>query len=293
MELINFLIDQERVQAEFWLSQVTAYAPLPGMDMIDIARAIQQIKTNGWQNGKIGVELGHSPRGNTGYLTSTEYELLNEHLQEAEFINANAVIDQAGYIKDPEEIMLMQQATAMADSAIDSLVGESIAVGMTEAEAVGIGEMELRRLGSEYHWAVTGSTEAASGYRTAYNMCGTTQPTDKILQAGDNFIVDLHPLYRTFMSDLSHNFILGKPTPEQQKLCDAYLSAAKTLVSHLKTGNTIGQVWNAVNDDLTQTGYVQHAVPFFGHGLGVLGGMNGIHQSVTAKNLQGLFWKKT
>lgn len=268
VELINFLIDQERVKVESWLEQVTAYAPLPGMDMLDIA--IHQIKASGWDKGRVGVELGHSPRGNTGYLTSTEYDLLKENLPRATFVNANAIIDEAGYIKDPEEIMMMKQATAMADSAI-ALVGDSLAVGMTEAEAVGIGEMELRRLGSEYHWAVTGSSEAASGYRTAYNMCGTTQPTDKILQAGDNFIVDFHPLYRTFMSDLSHNFILGKPTREQQKLADAFLSAAETLVKSLKAGNTIGEVWHAVNNNLTQSGYIQYTVPFFGHGLGVLG----------------------
>lgn len=268
VELINFLIDQERVKVESWLEQVTAYAPLPGMDMLDIA--IHQIKASGWDKGRVGVELGHSPRGNTGYLTSTEYDLLKENLPRATFVNANAIIDEAGYIKDPEEIMMMKQATAMADSAI-ALVGESLAVGMTEAQAVGIGEMELRRLGSEYHWAVTGSSEAASGYRTAYNMCGTTQPTDKILQAGDNFIVDFHPLYRTFMSDLSHNFILGKPTRDQQKLADAFLSASETLVKSLKAGNTIGEVWHAVNNNLTQSGYIQYTVPFFGHGLGVLG----------------------
>ncbi len=268
VELINFLIDQERVKVESWLEQVSAYAPLPGMDMLDIA--IHQIKASGWDKGRIGVELGHSPRGNTGYLTSTEYDLLKENLPRATFVNANAIIDEAGYIKDPEEIMMMKQATAMADSAI-ALVGKSLTVGMTEAQAVGIGEMELRRLGSEYHWAVTGSSEAASGYRTAYNMCGTTQPTDKILQAGDNLIVDFHPLYRTFMSDLSHNFILGKPTREQQKLADAFLSAAETLVKSLKAGNTIGEVWHAVNNNLTQSGYIQYTVPFFGHGLGVLG----------------------
>ena len=268
LELINFLIDHARLQAESWLNQVTAYAPIPGMDMLDIA--IHQIKSKGWDKGRIGVELGHSPRGNTGYLSSTEYDLLKENLPEATFVNANEIIDKACYIKDPEEIMLMKQATAMADSAI-ALVGKSLEIGMTEAEIVGIGEMELRRLGSEYHWAVTGSTEAASGYRTAYTMCGTTQPTDKILQVGDNFIVDFHPMYRTYMSDLSHNFILGKPTPEQQKLADAYLSAAETLVKNLKVGNTIGDVWHAVNDNLTKSGYVQYTVPFFGHGLGVLG----------------------
>lgn len=268
VELINFLIDHERVRAESWLDQVTAYAPLPGMDMLDLA--VLQIKAKGWDKGRIGVELGHSPRGNTGYLAATEYDLLKEHLPNATFVNANAVVDQAGYIKDPQEIMVMKQATAMADSAI-ALVGESLSVGMTEAQAVGIGEMELRRLGSEYHWAVTGSSEAASGYRTAYPMCGTTQPTDKIIQAGDNVIVDFHPLIHTFMSDLSHNFILGKPSPDQQKLADAYLSAAETLVSSLKAGSTVGDVWHKVNDDLTRTGYVQYAVPFFGHGLGVHG----------------------
>jgi len=266
--LINFLIDHERVKAESWMDNVTAYAPVPGMDMMDIV--IHQIREHGWANATIGVELGHSPRGNTGYLTSTEYDLLKDNLSEATFVNALSVVDRAGYIKDPEEIMLMRQATAMADSAIDA-VRDALCIGMTEAEAVGIGEMELRRLGSEYHWAVTGSTEAASGYRTAYNMCGTTQPTDKIIQAGDNVIVDFHPMYRTFMSDLAHNFILGKPTAAQQKLADAYLRAAETLVTHLKTGNTVGQVWQAVNDSLTSDGYVQFAVPFFGHGLGVLG----------------------
>ncbi|ACL02211.1 peptidase M24 [Desulfatibacillum aliphaticivorans] len=266
--LINFMIDQERVKAESWLDEIIAYAPIPGMDMPDMV--VYKIKELGLEKGVLGVELGHSPRGNTGYLTSTEYDLFKEGLPEATFVNALDVVDKAGYVKDPEEIVLMRQATAMADSAIEE-VRKALCVGMTEAEAVGIGEMELRRLGSEYHWAVTGSTEAASGYRSCYHMCGTTQPTDKILQAGDNMIVDFHPTYRTFMSDLSHNYLLGKPSPEQQKLADAYLRAAETLVTNLKAGNTIGTVWHAVNDSLTKDGYIQYTVPFFGHGLGVLG----------------------
>lgn len=266
--LVNFLIDHERIRAESWLDEITAYAPIPGMDMLDMT--IAKIRELGLEKGVIGVELGHSPRGNTGFLFATEYDLLRAALPEATFVNALEVVDRAAYIKDPAEIAVMRQATAMADSAIDA-VRDALCVGMTETEAVGIGEMELRRLGSEYHWAVTGSTEAASGYRTAYPMCGTTQPTGKILQAGDNVIVDFHPMVRTYMSDLSHNFVLGKPTPAQQKLADAYLRAAETLVVSLKAGTTVGQVWQAVNDSLTETGYAAFAVPFFGHGLGVLG----------------------
>ncbi|MBN2223367.1 MAG: aminopeptidase P family protein [Deltaproteobacteria bacterium] len=266
--LINFMIDLERIKSETWLENVTGYAPIPGMDMMDVA--VRQIKENGWEKAVIGVELGHSPRGNTGYLFATEYEFLRQALPEAELVGAMNVIDRAAYIKEPAEIQLMRQATAMADSAI-ARVRESVEVGMTEAEVAGIGEAELRRLGSEYHWAVTGSTEVASGYRAAWAMNGTTQPTDKIIQEGENLIVDFHPMYRTFLSDLTHNFFLGKPNKEQVKLADAYLKAVETLIGALRAGATVGSVWSAVNEQVTSSGYAAHTLPFFGHGLGVSG----------------------
>jgi Xaa-Pro dipeptidase len=266
--LINFMIDIERVKQETWLDNVTMYAPIPGLDMLDVA--VSQIKQNGWEKAVIGVELGHSPRGNTGYLFATEYELLREALPGARFVSAMDVIDRAAFVKEPAEIKLMRQATAMADSAV-ARVAESIEVGMTEAEIAGIGEAELRRLGSEYHWAVTGSTEVASGYRAAWAMNGTTQPTDKIVQEGENLIVDFHPMYRTFLSDLTHNFFIGKPNAEQMKLADAYLKAVETLIGALKAGATVGSVWSAVNEEVTRSGYAAYTLPFFGHGLGVSG----------------------
>jgi Xaa-Pro dipeptidase len=266
--LINFMIDLERIKSETWLENVAGYAPIPGMDLMDVA--VRQIKENGWERAVIGVELGHSPRGNTGYLFATEYELLSRSLPDASLVGAMNVVDRAAYVKEPAEIQLMRQATAMADSAI-ARVRESLEVGMTEAEVAGIGEAELRRLGSEYHWAVTGSTEVASGYRAAWSMNGTTQPTDKIIQEGENLIVDFHPMYRTFLSDLTHNFFMGKPSKEQAKLADAYLKAVETLIGALRAGATVGSVWSAVNDEVTRSGYAAHTLPFFGHGLGVSG----------------------
>jgi len=76
--LITMLIDCERLKNESWLSNISPYAPLPGMDLMDLI--IHHIKQNGAENGRIGVELGHSPRGNTGYLFATEYELLKNAL---------------------------------------------------------------------------------------------------------------------------------------------------------------------------------------------------------------------
>jgi Xaa-Pro dipeptidase len=266
--LITMLLDCERLKNESWLSNISPYAPLPGMDLMDLI--IYQVKQNGTENGRIGIELGHSPRGNTGYLFATEYELLKNALPKATFVNAINIVDRASYIKEPGEIHLMRQAAAIADSGIDC-VRNALDIGMTETQIAGIGEKELRRLGSEYHWAVTGSSEVASGYRATYAMNGTTQPTQKIVQRGENIIVDLHPLYQMYTSDLAHNFIIGKPTAEQKKLADAYLATAETIVKNFKAGNKVGDIHKAVMDKATELGYAQYTIPSFGHGLGVFG----------------------
>jgi Xaa-Pro aminopeptidase len=148
---------------------------------------------------------------------------------------------------------------------------EELYVGISEMEIAGIGEMEMRRLGSEFHWPVTGSNEIASGYRTWYSLGGCTPPTRKIVRRGDSLLVDMHPTYKHYYSDLSHNYILGEPSPEQKKLADAYLRTSETLITSLKSGSRIGDVWKKVNDAVTSAGYVDYTLPAFGHGIGVLG----------------------
>ncbi len=266
--LTTLLLDLERMKNESWLENIHGYAPLSGMDLWDVT--LHQIKTLGLERARIGVEVGLSPRGNTGYLFSAEFDLLKQALPEAVFVPALNVMDRASYRKEPGEMALMRQAAAMADAAVER-VKESLHVGMTEAETAGIGEMELRRLGSSYHWAVTGSSEVASGYRAAWAMNGTTPPSTKLIQKGENIIVDFHPCCRLYYSDLAHNFIIGKPGIEQSKLADAFRSTAETLVNSLKAGNTIGQVFHVVHDKLSGLGYAAYTIPTFGHGLGIMG----------------------
>lgn len=266
--LTTLLIDLERMKHESWLSTIHGYAPLAGMDLWDVT--VHQIKTLGLDKARVGVEVGHSPRGSTGYLFSTEFDLLKQTLPEAVFTPANHVVDRASYVKEPGEILLMRQAAAMADAAVER-VKESLCVGMTEAEIAGIGEMELRRLGSSYHWAVTGSSEVASGYRASWAMNGTTPPSTKLIQKGENIIADFHPCCNLYYSDLAHNFIIGEPDSEQSRLAEAFKRTAETLVGSLKAGNTVGQVFRSVYEKLGELGYAGFTIPSFGHGLGIMG----------------------
>jgi Xaa-Pro dipeptidase len=268
VELVTMLIDHARMLSESWLGNITPYAPIPGLDLFDMV--VSRIREKGWEKASIGVELGHSPRGNSGFLFATEYDLLCAALPDARFVNSLSVMDRACYVKEPGEIALLRQASAMTDAAMDR-VRESLYVGISETEIAGIGEMELRRLGSEYHWAVTGSSEVASGYRATWPSNATTPPSTKLVQKGDNLIVDLHSCHRQYLGDLAHNFILGQPSTEQQKLADAYVQIVDTILASFKAGNTVGQAHRAITHRIDALGYAGCAIPSFGHGLGVMG----------------------
>jgi len=190
---------------------VVGCAPLPDMELWEVT--VNQIKKLGFEEATIGIELGHSPRMIAGYLFATELEILKESLPKAKFLNALEVIDRATYVKDAEEIKLLKQAAAIADAAQER-VRESLCVGMSEMEIAGIGELEMRRLGSEFHWPVTGSSEIASGHRTCYNMGGCTPPTEKLLQRGENLLVDLAEVTEDLVDTILRIELEDGPPPD-------------------------------------------------------------------------------
>jgi Xaa-Pro aminopeptidase len=270
IELNTLMMDFERVKAESWLGErVVGSGPvLPGFSLME--QAISRIEAWGYAEKTVGLELGHSPRLAAGFLFATEYEMLRRDLPKAKFVNAIDVLDRVSAIKEPGEIALMKRAAAICDAA-QGIVREELRPGLTELEIAGIGELAMRQLGSEFHWPLTGSNEIASGERTAYAQCGCTPPTDRIVQPGDNVLVDLHSTYGHYYSDLSHNYIIGKPTREQEKLADAYTNAAEFLISRLVPGARIPDIWQAMMEHLSSAGYVQDALAAFGHGIGIVG----------------------
>ncbi len=266
--LHTLLMDAERIKDDSWLEHIVGCAPIPGVELWQVT--VDWIKKNGYENATIGIELGHSPRMIAGFLFATEMNYLSEHLPNAKFVNTVNLMDRVTYIKEHEEIKLLRQAAAIADSAQEKIM-ESLYVGISEMEIAGIGEMEMRRLGSEFHWPVTGSSEIASGYRSWYPLGGCTPPTEKIVQRGESLLIDMHPTYKNYYSDLSHNYILGKPSPEQKKLADAYLQTSETLIQSMKAGTKISEVSQKVNTVLDKNGYRQFTLPGYGHGIGVIG----------------------
>lgn len=254
-------MDATRVEEEGVLP-VTSYGPTP---MIDTAA--DRLRDLGLHREVIAVEDGYSwylPEGN---ITHEEYQMLATRCPGAELVNLTEQIDRMMLIKEPAQIQLMRQATAMCDAAQQQL-RTMVRPGMSEVEIAGVAEKTLRDCGSEFAWTFTGGQEIGSGHRSWTGAC--TPPTRKITQRGETVVLDVHGMYGLMLGDVSHNAVLGDPSAEQQQLIDAYVQTSTQLLEALKPGRTIGEVAKEVREFTTERGWGR-IIRGFGHGIGHMG----------------------
>jgi Xaa-Pro aminopeptidase len=268
LQLITSALDAARLAEESWLDNVVGYGGIPGMDFIDMI--VNRVRELGLEDGVIGIESGTSNYLPEGFITLHEYEQLRERLPNASFVNAVHLMDRFTLVKEPEEIKLMRQATALVDAAHE-LVRDNLRVGISEKEIAGIAEGYMREKGSQFAWTFTGGQEIASGYRTWWFWGGCTPATDKLVQCGDPVMVDLHGMFWLMLGDVAHNCIMGKPTREQEEVMHAYVDTCYKVIEEMKPGRTLGEVADSVNAFVQKNGWAEWVLPGFGHGIGHFG----------------------
>lgn len=257
--------DADRIIQESWISEYRIWSGKH--DLLDV---VAEILTDlSLAESKIGLELRcEGGRGALGVVCAFEYEALKRNLPKAKFENANPVLDTAMLVKEREEIRLLRQTAAIADAGLLAVV-DFIKPGRTENQVAGEAERAMRSLGNEWNWSLSGGTEVGSGPRTAYKG-GFTQPaTNKIVQLGENIILDLHPMYRLYMADACFNLIVGRPSERQLRLAAVWEKALHELLKHMYHGQTVANAAHAAHCVLQESEFAAHALPRFGHGLGV------------------------
>ncbi|MEM1658666.1 MAG: Xaa-Pro peptidase family protein [Candidatus Jordarchaeales archaeon] len=267
-EIFTILLDVERVRDDSWIKNVKPWGPAEGMYLESLIA--DSIKRLGYEKGRIGVEYGQEWILASGHILASEYDNLRKLLPDAEFKNATPLIDELTLYKEPEEIKLLRRASEITDVG-QQAVRDSLEVGMTETEVAGIAEYAMRKAGSDWAWTLTGGQEIASGYRTAYALGGCTPATDKIIQPGDNVLVDLHAMYRLYYGDLSHNYIMGRPSEEQRKLSDAFVDISYTVIDEMQPGVKIGEIARKAIRVAEKHGYANNVLFGFGHGIRGIG----------------------
>jgi Xaa-Pro aminopeptidase len=268
LQLITPLLDYARLQEECWLDNVAGYGALPGIDFIDMIK--MRINEIGQDGGTIGYEDGTTNYLPEGFITNFELEALKGAFPNAEFVNATEITDKLCLVKEPEEIRLMRQATAIVDKAHEAVRNE-LKVGISEKEIAGIAEKVMRDAGSEFAWTFTGGQEIASGHRTSWPMGGCTPATDKLIQYGESVMVDLHGMYGLFLGDVAHNYIMGNPTKEQSEVIKAFTETSYKAIDEMQPGRSLKEVTLTVHEFVKKNDWEAWMLPGYGHGIGHLG----------------------
>jgi Xaa-Pro dipeptidase len=206
--------------------------------------------------GIIGVEIGA--------LTHDDYSLLIEHIPEAKFIDAAGMFFDLRSIKSNGEIEALKIAASMAVKGIQGMI-EGGVLGTT------IGELHLKYKKS----VVQEITKDNLGFRfdhtllSAGDLFSTSNSPEYKVANGDVIFIDCGVVVKNYSSDMGRTFIVGKPSPLQEKIYNALRAGYEESLSRIRPGVKMKEIYHAGQEVIRRHGLEWYTRGHLGHTIGL------------------------
>ncbi len=204
-----------------------------------------------------------------GTLSHAEY-LRWEAVLGTPLIPAQKLFSQLRAAKTPEEQQYMREAQAIAEKALDDVLG-IIRPGITERDIAAELTYRLLKHGAEGNSfdpiAITGAnTSMPHGV-----------PGDAVVKPGDFVTMDFGCLHRGYCSDMTRTVAVGFATDEMRQVYDTVLKAQLAGISAARAGIPGCHIDAAARKVIDDAGYGEYFGHSFGHSLGLC-----VHESPNA-----------
>ena len=170
-------------------------------------------------------------------------------------------------IKTPEQIEKIKESCKINVAVLD-YVAEHIKAGVsTEEIDRWVHEETVRHGGIPAPLNYEGFPKSVC---TSINdeVCHGIPSEDVILKEGDIINVDVSTIYKGYFSDSSRMFIIGKTTPDKEKLVRVAKECVEEGIKAVKPWTFLGDMADAVNRHAKENGY-SIVVDIGGHGVGL------------------------
>jgi Xaa-Pro aminopeptidase len=187
---------------------------------------------------------------------------LQEKAPEVEFVAVGEPVERLRWVKDAEEIALLDQAQSCTDVAFDDIL-ERLAVGMTERQVALELETALRRAGVDclsFDSIVAFGENAAEPHH---------QPTHRVLEEGDVIKMDFAGMVGGYHADFTRTIAFGSPPAELRKIHDVVRQAQQAAIDAVHAGVTGGEIDAVARGVIEDAGYGAYFTHGLGHGVGL------------------------
>jgi Xaa-Pro aminopeptidase len=173
-------------------------------------------------------------------------------------------MQQARKIKLPEEVVLLEEATALAD-AVTATATAAVADGVRECEVAAEAMRTLFRLGGEYAHVMTPFVASGEHMAPPHRIC-----SDKLIRHGDIVFIDIGAAWGGYFGDVARTIICGKPSDEQKKIYTAVYEGLKAGIAEMRPGRTNKDAADALIRTADKYGLGGRFLSLFiGHGVGI------------------------
>lgn len=157
--------------------------------------------------------------------------------------------------KDESEIRLIAAAAKVSWRALEATLRQ-LRAGITESEAAGLLEFEMRKLGVGPAFE-TIMAFGANGSRNHH------QPGAKKLRKNDTILIDFGARLGGYCSDMTRCFVFGKCTRMYERVYYGVLAAQQAAISKVRAGVGLKEIDAAARSVLEEA-----SLPVYGHGTG-------------------------
>lgn len=195
-------------------------------------------------------------------VTVSGLRQMQDAVPDVEFVTMGEPVERLRWIKDADEIALLDEAQSCTDAAFDDIL-ERLATGMTERQVALELEHALRRAGADglsFESIVAFGEQAAEPHH---------HPTHRVLEEGDVIKMDFAGLYGGYHADMTRTIAFGAPPPELRKIHDVVRQAQQTAIDAVHAGVTGGAVDAVAREVVDGAGYGAFFTHGLGHGVGL------------------------
>ncbi|MGH7179098.1 MAG: M24 family metallopeptidase [Tepidisphaeraceae bacterium] len=225
---------------------------------------------------RIGFEANFTSFGQADQLDrALKQKFKGDSQPEPELVPLQDVLLNLRKVKDDHETDLIRKAVNIAEEAFEAIRDE-IKVGQTEGYLAGLLIMELRSRGASDSSfppiVAAGANSSLPHYR----------PAEVLVQKDQPLLFDWGARYKSYCSDLTRTFTLGRVSPRIKQIYKVVHDAQRTAIAFLRPGVTTGQADAVARDVIARAGFAD----YFGHGLGHGIGLD-IHELPTMRKSGG------